>query len=498
MSVPVTIPELGESVTEASILDWYKSEGDAVNKDEPIAELESDKATLDLPAPADGTLTNVAKKAGDTVDVGETIAEIQSNGEATDAKQAESDEQADVAEDTTEGDDEDEASTETDKEAVARDSIDDDADTEADAQTHDESERHDEPESETRTKAEDDTDKAEKNDQRDATLDARRMLDESGVDIDQVAPTGEGGVVLKKDVIQYLMDHPEENAARTDHKADEADETDEATDHGTKNAKEPTPDESELDTEHTDTSKLADDDASRAEQRGEHREPMSKLRRTVAARLVQAQNDAALVTTFNEADLTQVRQLRQTHGEAFQKRHGVKLGIMSFFVKATVEALRESPRVNARIDGDEIVHPAHCDIGIAVSSDKGLVVPIIRAAETLSFAAIEKAIGDFADRASRNKIEPDDLKGGSFTISNGGVFGSMLSTPIVNPPQSGVLGMHAIEDRPVACDGEVVVRPMMYLALTYDHRLVDGREGVTFLRRIVEFIEDPGRMALGI
>jgi 2-oxoglutarate dehydrogenase E2 component (dihydrolipoamide succinyltransferase) len=226
--------------------------------------------------------------------------------------------------------------------------------------------------------------------------------------------------------------------------------------------------------------------------------PMSKLRRTVAERLVEAQHTAALLTTFNEIDMSSVMAMRKEHGEAFQKKYNVKLGFMSFFVKAAIDALKQSPGINAEIHGTDIVYHNYYDIGVAIGSGKGLVVPVLRNAERLSFAEIEMAIGDFGRRAQENKLKPDELQGGTFTVTNGGVYGSLLSTPIVNPPQSGVLGMHGIQDRPVAREGQVVIRPMMYVALTYDHRLVDGREAVTFLKRIKDAIENPARMLLEV
>ncbi len=226
--------------------------------------------------------------------------------------------------------------------------------------------------------------------------------------------------------------------------------------------------------------------------------PMTPIRRRIAERLVEAQNTAALLTTFNQADMSAVMALRKQHQEAFQARHGIKLGFMSFFVKASIEALRQIPQINAEVRGHDIVYRNYYDIGIAVGGGKGLVVPVLRNADRMSFADIEKAIADFAQRAQANQVKVDELQGGTFTISNGGIYGSMLSTPIVNPPQSGILGLHAIEDRPIAINGEVVVRPMMYLALTYDHRIVDGREAVTFLKRIKDVIENPARILLEI
>jgi 2-oxoglutarate dehydrogenase E2 component (dihydrolipoamide succinyltransferase) len=238
--------------------------------------------------------------------------------------------------------------------------------------------------------------------------------------------------------------------------------------------------------------------ARREERRAEERVPMSPVRRRIAARLVEAQQNAALLTTFNEIDMTAVKELRSSFGESFERRHGVRLGFMSFFVKATIGALQQCPELNAMIDGDEIVYRRYYDIGVAISTDKGLVVPVLRDAERMSFGEIEKAIEDIAGRARDGELKVDELQGGTFTITNGGVFGSLLSTPIVNPPQSGVLGMHAIQNRPVVVHDDVVVRPMMYAALTYDHRIVDGREAVTFLRRIKETIEEPARLLIEV
>ncbi|HEX7000114.1 MAG TPA: 2-oxoglutarate dehydrogenase complex dihydrolipoyllysine-residue succinyltransferase, partial [Trueperaceae bacterium] len=232
--------------------------------------------------------------------------------------------------------------------------------------------------------------------------------------------------------------------------------------------------------------------------RQEERVRMSPLRRTVATRLVDAQRNAALLTTFNEIDMTAVMDLRKEYRDTFEKRYGIRLGFMSFFVKAVIDALKLIPQLNAEIDGDDIVYKNFYDIGVAVSAKKGLVVPVIRDADRMSFAELEKAIADYGQRAQANKLLPDELQGGTFTISNGGVFGSLMSTPIVNPPQSGVLGMHAIQERPVARDGQVVILPMMYVALTYDHRIVDGREAVTFLKRIKEAVEAPARMLLEV
>ena len=298
---------------------------------------------------------------------------------------------------------------------------------------------------------------------------ARRVLGEAGLPASSAQGTGPGGRVLKEDATRAVRRTQPESPPAVEAKPPPAPSG--------KAAEAPPPPEP-------------------AKAASEERVPMSPLRKVIARNLVEAQQQAALLTTFNEADMTAVIELRRRHSESFLERHGVKLGFMSFFVRAVVDALQAVPAVNARIEGSEIVYHKHQDIGIAVGGGRGLVVPVLRGAEAMSFAEIERAIHDFASRAQQNRIEISELRGGTFTISNGGIYGSMLSTPIVNPPQSGILGMHAIQDRPVALDGEVVVRPMMYLALTYDHRIVDGREAVTFLKRIKDLVESPERIWL--
>jgi 2-oxoglutarate dehydrogenase E2 component (dihydrolipoamide succinyltransferase) len=292
---------------------------------------------------------------------------------------------------------------------------------------------------------------------------ARRALEEHGLSAEQIEPTGPGGRLLKEDVLRYVESKHQKTSVPTAQIAPTP-----------KAERTPFPD------------------------RPEEVVPMSRLRRTVAERLVQAQQAAALLTTFNEIEMSAVMALRKEYGDAFQQKHNVKLGFMSFFVKACIDALKQFPALNAEVRGTDIVYHNFYDIGVAIGSGKGLVVPVLRNAERMSFAEIEVAVGDFGRRAKENKLKVDELQGGTFTISNGGVYGSLLSTPIVNPPQSGVLGMHAIQDRPVARDGNVVIRPMMYVALTYDHRLVDGREAVSCLKRIKETIESPARMLMEV
>jgi 2-oxoglutarate dehydrogenase E2 component (dihydrolipoamide succinyltransferase) len=311
---------------------------------------------------------------------------------------------------------------------------------------------------------------------------ARRLIAERGAAAEHVTPTGPGGRLLKEDVIRHL-DESREPTVRTAPARPAAAEP-EAPGPGT--AAPPT------------KSHATAAEPRAVASREEEAVPMSLLRRKVAERLVQAQQTAALLTTFNEIDMSAVVALRHAHQEAFQQRHGVRLGFMSFFVKVAIEALKQYPGLNAEIRGTDIVYRNYFDIGIAVGSGRGLVVPVLRNAERLSFAEIETAIADFAARAQANRLTPDELQGGTFTISNGGVYGSLLSTPIVNPPQSGVLGLHVIQDRPVARDGQVVIRSMMYVALTYDHRIVDGREAVSFLKHVKECMEEPARLLLEI
>jgi len=357
MPVELVVPSVGESISEVEIGDWLKSEGEPVEQDEPVVVIETEKASVELPAPTAGTITSMLKHKGEKAAVGDVIGYMEPGGRSAKPKPSSS------------------GKGRRSEEAPA--------------------ERPKPPAPEPDAKA------------------------------PPVIPAASTG-------------------------------------------------------------------------REEQIVPMTPIRRRIAERLVEAQNTAALLTTFNQADMSAVMALRKQHQEAFQARHGIKLGFMSFFVKASIEALRQIPQINAEVRGHDIVYRNYYDIGIAVGGGKGLVVPILRNAERLSFADIERAIADFAQRAQANQLKVDELQGGTFTISNGGVYGSMLSTPIVNPPQSGVLGLHAIEDRPVARDGAVVIRPMMYVALTYDHRIVDGREAVTFLKHIKEVIEDPARMLLEI
>ena len=429
MSIELRVPEVGESITEVQIGSWLKKEGDPVERDEALVEIESDKATLELPSPASGTLAKVIHKKGDVVKVGDLIAEIAEGVPAASAK-----------------------SGTAAKGGVAKAPATAPATLVAGTATG---------------KAPPPTAGGPAR----VMPAAQRAMAEHGVSAADVTPTGPGGRILKEDVLAHLAARPQIGAGPAPAAA--------PTTHGAP-AWTPPPDSPD------------------SGERIEEAVPMSPMRARIAERLKEAQNTAALLTTFNEIDMTQVVQLREELREPFQERFGVKLGFMSFFVKAAVDALMQFPQVNAEIRGKEIVYRNYFDIGIAVGGGKGLVVPVLRGAERLSFAEIEMAISDFGTRARDNKLSLDELKGGTFTISNGGVYGSLLSTPIINPPQSGILGLHAIQKRPVVVNDEIVIRSMMYVALTYDHRIIDGRESVAFLKHVKELIERPTRMLLGI
>ncbi|HET8986030.1 MAG TPA: 2-oxoglutarate dehydrogenase complex dihydrolipoyllysine-residue succinyltransferase [Trueperaceae bacterium] len=437
MATDVTVPAAGESITEVFIGTWLKNVGDTVKQDEALVEVETDKATLEVPAPAAGVLTAQLKNAGDSAAIGEVIARIDTEAAATASGAASG--VAAAASGAASGSTPDAEARRPETPATASASS-----TTARAAA-------------TSTTAAVTSATAPAGVTATSVLPAaQRLLDEHGLSADVVPATGPGGRLLKEDVQNYLADR-ERSVATVDAALPAA-----------------------------------------AYQRQEEPVPMSPLRRKVAERLVEAQHTAALLTTFNEVDMTGVMTLRSTYKDDFEKRYGVRLGFMSFFIKAAIDALKLIPQLNAEIRGTDIVYKNYYDIGVAVSSKKGLLVPVIRDAERLSFAEIEGVIADYGTRAGANKILPEELQGGTFTISNGGVFGSLMSTPIVNPPQSGVLGMHSIQQRPIALDGQVVIRPMMYIALTYDHRIVDGREAVTFLKRIKDAVENPARMLLEV
>jgi len=422
VSIEIKVPVLPESIADATMLDWHKTVGDAVRRDENLVDIETDKVVLEVPAPADGVLTEIRCDNGDTVLSGEVIAILDENAAAT-AKPTPPPASAESVETP--------ATTEPAVVAAA-----------TAASTAD-----DDPAS---------------------SPAVRRLAREHDLNLNKVTGTGKDGRVLKEDILRYFQEQASPDTTLPPSEPTAAAES------------------------------PAIASAVGAEPRGERRQPMSRLRQTIAKRLVESQQTAALLTTFNEVDLHAVSRLRKDYRDEFEKRHGVRLGFMSFFVKASVEALQRFPAVNAYIDGSEIVHHDYCDIGIAVSSPRGLVVPIIRNANSKSFADIETTINNYGKKARDGSLSMDDLTGGTFTITNGGVFGSLLSTPIVNPPQSAILGMHKIQERPMAVNGEIVIRPMMYLALSYDHRIIDGREAVVFLVTIKEMLEDPARLLLSV
>ncbi len=413
MQVEVKIPQLSESVSEATLVAWRKKAGEAVKRDENLIDVETDKVVLELPAPVDGVLAKIVKKDGESVTSGEVIAVIDTTATAT--------------------------ATAVDKEAVAP------AKATAGAAASAAEKQAVVP-----AQAGIQSSKA-------ASPSATKIAAEKGVDTASVQGTGRDGRVTKADVMGAPAGTP-------------------AAAQSAKPAPVQIP----------------------AGSRGEQRVPMSRLRQRVAERLVQSQATAAILTTFNEVNMAPVMELRNRYKEKFEKDHGVKLGFMSFFVKAVVHALRKYPVVNASIDGTDVVYHGYFDIGIAVGSERGLVVPILRNADQISIAMVEQAIADFGRRAKDGKITLEELTGGTFSISNGGVFGSMLSTPIINPPQSAILGVHATKERAVVENGQVVVRPMNYLALSYDHRIIDGREAVLSLVAIKEALEDPARLLLDV
>ncbi len=397
MTIEIKVPQLPESVTDATLVGWHKKVGDTVRRDDNLVDLETDKVVLEVPAPASGTLIEIKVSDGTIVTSGELLALLDESAvpAAVERQQAE-------------------APVQTAAPAEAAQKL---------------------------------------------SPAVRRLLDEHDLDATSVGGSGKDGRITKSDVMAYLKSHSDEDVTPGD----------------------PAP-------------ALPAAGAQRTEQRV----PMTRLRARIAARMVEAQHAAAMLTTFNEVDLTKVMSLRKRYKESFEKEHGVRLGFMSFFAKAAVEALKKYPAVNASVEDEDIIYHDYFDIGIAVSSDRGLMVPVLRNVDHLSFAQIESDIAALGKKARDGTMSMEDLTGGTFTITNGGVFGSMLSTPILNPPQSAILGMHAIQQRPMVVDGEIVVRPMMYLALTYDHRIIDGKEAVQFLVNLKNSLEDPGRLLLQV
>ena len=430
MSEKILVPALGESITEATVSKWLKSEGEIVDVDEPIVELETDKVNLEVPSPVSGVLTKINSKDGSVVEVGSLLGTVSENGASEQ------------------------------KIKKIEPSIEDNNIIQLETQKKDELEifekeneivKEEEKPLVLTNEVETDNNKIETSKKLNPSLSpaVRKIVTENNIDLSSVQGTGKDGRVLKGDLINLMGMNPPPSERKIKYGQEE-------------------------------------------------RIKMTRLRQTIAKRLKQAQENAALLTTFNEVDMTNVMTMRKDNQDDFQSRYGVKLGFMSFFVKACVVALKNFPAVNAEIEGNEIIYKNYYNISFAVGTDKGLVVPVIKNADELSFAEIEKNIKAISEKAKEGKLTIEDLQGGTFTISNGGVYGSMLSTPILNLPQSGVLGMHNIVDRPMVVDGEIKVRPIMYLALSYDHRIIDGKESVSFLKMIKESLEDPRRLFLDI
>ncbi len=474
MPVELKIPSVGESVTEVQIGQWRKREGERVERDESVVEIESDKATVDVIAPVAGTVGKILKQAGDRAAIGEVIGYVNSADEASAAGDGQQSPGGTTVSVKKRGGQTTVGSVQAASQGSAQHA----------ATPQAPSPHISLPPSkefgETVMPA------------------AERLMAQHGLAPGSVQGTGPGGRVLKEDVQRHVSTSATPNATAAKPAAEAAPPASQS-----RVAPSPSvPSAQPLVPSPARAEKIDYPIAPRPAAAAPHREEefvvMSPIRRRIAERLVEAQRTAALLTTFNEIDMGEVMALRNKFKETYQEKYGVKLGFMSFFVKAVVDALKMVPQVNAEIREPHVVYKNYYDIGIAVGGGKGLVVPILRNAEFMSFAEIEQQIGDFARRAQENKIRLDELQGGTFTISNGGVYGSLLSTPIVNPPQSAILGLHAIQDRPVARSGQVVIRPMMYVALTYDHRIVDGREAVTFLKRIKEAIEDPTRLLIEV
>jgi 2-oxoglutarate dehydrogenase E2 component (dihydrolipoamide succinyltransferase) len=431
MPIDIKIPIVGESITEGTVARWFKKEGDAVHAEEPLFELETEKATTEVPAPGAGVL-HITVPEGNTVAIGSVVGRIDEQSQAQQPK------------------------IETKRDGAPRSG-----------------EKGERPKLESHQKTESARRPEAPTSPQEPALspEVRRLVREKGVDTSRLKGTGPRGRITREDVLGQLeQEQSSHNVAE------------EAPSRAAGDGKQPPP-----------ASGTPSADGTR-----ERRVPMSAIRQRIAERLVAAQRTAAILTTFNEADLSAVIAIRKQYKEAFQQKHGVGLGVMSFFVKAAVGSLRAYPIINSRIDGSDIVYPECYNVGVAVSTERGLMVPVLRDADRMSFATVEKRLAELAEKARAGKISVDDLQGGTFTITNGGVFGSLMSTPLLNPPQSAILGMHAIQKRPVVRDDQIVIRPMMYLALSYDHRLIDGRDAVLFLVRVKECIENPERLMLEV
>ena len=427
MSEKILVPVLGESITEATVAKWLKNEGDSVEVDEPIVELETDKVNLEVPSPIDGILTEIVSKDGETVEVGALLGSISQKNNKTEIKEVKKVEPTEQENNVVNLEIErkepkifDEKKLSEEEPLVLTEEV----------------------------KKENNPNLLAQNKEKLSPA-VRKIVVENKIDLQKVKGSGKEGRILKGDLISMMGENPNPSERKIQYGQEE-------------------------------------------------RIKMTRLRQTIAKRLKQAQENAALLTTFNEVDMTNIMEMRKENQEDFQSRYEIKLGFMSFFVKACVVALKNFPSVNAEIEGDEIIYKNYYNISFAVGTERGLVVPVLRNADELSFADIEKNIKTISEKARDGKLTIEDLQGGTFTISNGGVYGSMLSTPILNLPQSGVLGMHNIVERPVVIDGEIKVRPIMYLALSYDHRIIDGKESVSFLKMLKENLEDPRRLFLNI
>jgi 2-oxoglutarate dehydrogenase E2 component (dihydrolipoamide succinyltransferase) len=453
MATEIRVPALGESVTEATVGKWFKQAGDAVAADEPLVELETDKVTLEVPAPAAGVLSEIVVKAGDTVAVGTVLGAIQVGDGKAATPAAKAPEPAKES-----------------KPAPAAAQVQPAAEAPKQAAEAIALQREPVPREEFGA-----------HDEMTPSPAARKLLTEKGIGVAGLHGSGRRGQVLKQDVLALA------SGARADATA-ESSAPGVASAAATLLARAPEPKAPP-----SPRPPIAPEDESR-----EERVRMTRLRQTIAKRLKEAQDTAAMLTTFNDVDMSAVMALRREYRDAFEKKHGVKLGLMGFFVKACVQALKDIPAVNAEIDGTDIVYKNYYHVGVAVGTERGLVVPVLRDADRMGLAQIEAAIADFGARGREGKLGLQEMQGGTFTISNGGIYGSLLSTPILNAPQSGILGMHRIEERAVVRDGQIVARPMMYLALSYDHRLVDGKEAVTFLVHVKDAIEDPKRLVLDL
>ncbi|MDC3143501.1 2-oxoglutarate dehydrogenase complex dihydrolipoyllysine-residue succinyltransferase [Pelagibacteraceae bacterium] len=427
MTTDIQVPSLGESVTEATIARWYKKIGDPVTVDEPLLELETDKVTLEVPAPATGQLTDIKVNDGDTVEVGAILGSIVEGQALVETK-------PEILPDP--------------EPIEINEEIQEQADTIV-------------PEPVKQVVQEIKTAPTEASN--DLSPAVRKIVAENNINPDQIMPSGKNGRITKEDALNFLANKSE---------AFETFETQETT--------------------------TVTQPKTKSNNQLTERVSMSRLRKTIAKRLKDAQNTAAILTTFNEVDMSELITVRTEYKEFFEKKHGVKLGFMSFFVKACITALKEIPEVNAEIENDDVIYKNYYNMGVAVGTNQGLVVPVVKNADELTVADIEKEISSLGKKARDGKLSISDMQDGTFTISNGGVYGSLMSTPIINPPQSGVLGMHKIQERPIAINGEIKIRPMMYLALSYDHRLIDGKAAVTFLVRVKESLEDPRRILLSV